>query len=181
MDAKLGDTYLRNIVRNYRMYREMAEKAIKQVRSDEDLNRELDKDSNSIAIIAKHVGGNLRSRFRDFLTSDGEKPDRNRDSEFETPRNVSREQLLKWWSDGWDIAMASIEALTAADLARTVRIRDEQMLVVEALNRSITHTAYHVGQIVYLARHFASPNWETLSIPKGKSAEADRGPGAGKR
>jgi hypothetical protein len=181
MDAKLGDTYLRNIVRNYRMYREMAEKAIKQVRSEEDLNRELDKDSNSIAIIAKHVGGNLRSRFRDFLTSDGEKPDRNRDSEFETPRSVSREQLLKWWSDGWDIAMASIEALTAADLARTVRIRDEQMLVVEALNRSITHTAYHVGQIVYLARHFASPNWETLSIPKGKSAEADRGPGAGKR
>jgi hypothetical protein len=181
MDAKLGDTYLRNIVRNYRMYREMAEKAIKQVRSEEDLNRELDKDSNSIAIIAKHVGGNLRSRFRDFLTSDGEKPDRNRDSEFETPRNVSREQLLKWWSDGWDIAMASIEALTAADLARTVRIRDEQMLVVEALNRSIAHTAYHVGQIVYLARHFASPNWETLSIPKGKSAEADRGPGAGKR
>jgi hypothetical protein len=181
MDAKLGDTYLRNIVRNYRMYREMAEKAIKQVRSEEDLNRELDKDSNSIAIIAKHVGGNLRSRFRDFLTSDGEKPDRNRDSEFETPRNVSRDQLLKWWSDGWDIAMASIEALTAADLARPVRIRDEQMLVVEALNRSIAHTAYHVGQIVYLARHFASPNWETLSIPKGKSAEADRGPGAGKR
>ena len=181
MDAKVGDTYLRNIVRNYRMYREMAEKAIAQVRSEEDLNRELDKDSNSIAIIANHVGGNLRSRFRDFLTSDGEKPDRNRDSEFETTGKASREQLLKWWSDGWDIAMASIEALTAADLARTVRIRDEQMLVVEALNRSVTHTAYHVGQIVYLARHFASPNWETLSIPKGKSAEAQRGPGAGKR
>ena len=181
MDAKVGDTYLRNIVRNYRMYRQMAEKAIDQVRSEEDLNRELDKDSNSIAVIVKHVGGNLRSRFRDFLTSDGEKPDRNRDSEFETAGNVSREQLLKWWSDGWDIAMASIEALTAPDLARTVRIRDEEMLVVEALNRSVTHTAYHVGQIVYLARHFASPNWETLSIPKGKSAEAQRGPGAGKR
>jgi hypothetical protein len=181
MDAKVGDTYLRNIVRNYRMYRQMAEKAIEQVPSEEDLNRELDKDSNSIAVIAKHVGGNLRSRFRDFLTSDGEKPDRNRDSEFETTGTVSREQLLKWWSDGWDIAMASIEALTAPDLARTVRIRDEEMLVVEALNRSVTHTAYHVGQIVYLARHFASGKWQTLSIPKGKSAEAQRGPGAGKR
>jgi hypothetical protein len=181
MDAKVGDTYLRNIVRNYRMYQQMAEKAIDQVRSEEDLNRELDKESNSIAVIAKHVGGNLRSRFRDFLTSDGEKPDRNRDSEFETAGNVSRDQLLKWWRDGWDVAMASIEALTADDLARTVRIRDEEMLVVEALNRSIIHTAYHVGQIVYLARHFAADNWQTLSIPRGKSAEAQRGPGAGKR
>src|SRR5206468_6924169 len=98
--------------------------------------------SNSIAIIVKHVSGNLRSRFRDFLTSDGEKPDRNRDTEFETDRPISRDELLKRWNSAWDIALDSIEALTPADLERTVRIRDEQLLVVEALNRSITHTAY---------------------------------------
>jgi uncharacterized damage-inducible protein DinB len=177
MSTKLADAYLRNIVRTYRTYKEMAERAIEQVPSDEDLNRELDESSNSIAIIVKHMSGNLRSRFRDFLTSDGEKPDRDRDSEFESVGRVSREQLLRWWSSAWEIAMKSIEALTADDLERTVRIRGEELLVVEALNRSVTHAAYHVGQVVYLARHFASPNWKTLSIPKGRSAEA----GAAKR
>jgi uncharacterized damage-inducible protein DinB len=172
VSTKLADAYLRNIVRTYRTYKEMAERAIEQVPSDEDLNRELDESSNSIAIIVKHMSGNLRSRFRDFLTSDGEKPDRDRDSEFESVGRVSREQLLRWWSSAWEIAMKSIEALTADDLERTVRIRGEELLVVEALNRSVTHAAYHVGQIVYLARHFASPNWKTLSIPKGRSAEA---------
>ena len=162
----LGDAYLRNIVRTYRTYKDMAERAIEQVRSDEDLNRELDETSNSIAIIAKHMSGNLRSRFRDFLTSDGEKPDRDRDSEFESDARISREQLLRSWNAAWDIALNSIEALSAEDLDRTIRIRNEELLVVEALNRSVTHTAYHVGQIVYLARHFASPNWKTLSIPK---------------
>jgi uncharacterized damage-inducible protein DinB len=177
MSTKFADAYVRNIVRTYRTYKEMAERAIEQVPSDEDLNRELDESSNSIAIIVKHMSGNLRSRFRDFLTSDGEKPDRDRDSEFESVGRVSREQLLRWWSSAWEIAMKSIEALTADDLERTVRIRGEELLVVEALNRSVTHAAYHVGQIVYLARHFASPNWKTLSIPKGRSAEA----GAAKR
>jgi hypothetical protein len=179
MSTKLADAYFRNIVRTYRTYREMAERAIEQVPSDDDLNRELDESSNSIAVIVKHMSGNLRSRFRDFLTSDGEKPDRNRDSEFESDERVSREQLLRWWKEGWDIAMKSIEALSADDLERTVRIRGEELLVVEALNRSVTHAAYHVGQIVYLARHFASPNWKTLSIPKGRSTEA--GAGAVKR
>jgi uncharacterized damage-inducible protein DinB len=177
MSTKFADAYLRNIVRTYRTYREMAERAIEQVPSDEDLNRELDESSNSIAIIVKHMSGNLRSRFRDFLTSDGEKPDRDRDSEFESVGRVSREQLLGWWNSAWDTAMRSIESLSADDLERTVRIRGEELLVVEALNRSVTHAAYHVGQIVYLARHFASPNWKTLSIPKGRSAEA----GAAKR
>jgi len=172
MSAKFADAYLRNIVRTYLTYREMAERAIEQVPSDEDLNRELDESSNSIAIIVKLMSGNLRSRFRDFLTSDGEKPDRDRDSEFESVGRVSREQLLRWWNSAWEIAMKSIEALTVDDLERTVRIRGEELLVVEALNRSVTHAAYHVGQIVYLARHFASPNWKTLSIPKGRSAEA---------
>src|SRR5204863_2682571 len=132
----LGDAYLRNIVRTYRTYKDMAERAIEQVRPDEDLNRELDESSNSIAIIAKHVSGNLRSRFRDFLTSDGEKPDRNRDSEFENEGSISREQLLQSWNAAWEIAMSSIEALSADDLERTIRIRGEELLVVEALNRS---------------------------------------------
>ncbi|MFL5467650.1 MAG: DUF1572 family protein [Gemmatimonadaceae bacterium] len=166
MPSNLADIYLRNVIRTYRTYKEMAERAIAQVSSDDDLNRELDENSNSIVIIVKHVSGNLRSRFRDFLTTDGEKPDRNRDSEFESGEPVSREQLLKWWNDGWDIALSSIEALTPEDLVRTIRIRDEELVVVEALNRSITHAAYHVGQIVYLARHFASPNWTSLSIPR---------------
>jgi hypothetical protein len=171
MSANISDAYLRNLVRTYRTYKEMAEKAIAQVKSDDDLNREIDKDSNSIAIIMKHMSGNLRSRFRDFLTSDGEKPDRNRDSEFESDQRVSRDQLLKRWNEGWNIALGSIEALKPDDLVRTIRIRDEQLLVVDALNRSVTHAAYHVGQIVYLARHFASPNWKTLSIPRAQSAK----------
>jgi hypothetical protein len=179
MATKLGDAYLRNLVRTYRTYKEMAERAIDQVKSEEDLNRELDENSNSIAIIAKHMAGNLRSRFRDFLTSDGEKPDRNRDTEFESSGRVSRDQLLRGWNEGWKIAMDSIEALTPEDLERTIRIRDEQMLVVEALNRSVTHAAYHVGQIVYLARYFAKGNWKTLSIPKARPADA--GAGSGKR
>jgi hypothetical protein len=123
MSSKLPDAYLRNVVRTYRTYKEMAEKAIEQVRSDEDLNRQLDESSNSIAIIVKHMSGNLRSRFRDFLTSDGEKPDRNRDSEFESEERVSREQLLRWWNDAWAIAIISIEALSADDLERTIRLR----------------------------------------------------------
>ena len=173
MSTKLADAYLRNILRTYRTYKEMAEKAIEQVGSDEDLNRELDENSNSIAIIVKHMSGNLRSRFRDFLTSDGEKPDRNRDSEFESERPATREQLLRWWNEGWQIALSSIEALSADDLERTVRIRGDEMLAVEALNRSVTHAAYHVGQIVYLARYFASSDWKTLSIPKkGRTSDA---------
>ncbi|MFL5553658.1 MAG: DUF1572 family protein [Gemmatimonadaceae bacterium] len=171
MPSNLADIYLRNVIRTYRTYKEMAERAIAQVSSDDDLNRELDENSNSIAIIVKHMSGNLRSRFRDFLTTDGEKPDRNRDSEFESEEPVSRQQLLKWWNDGWDTALSSIEALTPEDLVRTIRIRDEELVVVEALNRSITHAAYHVGQIVYLARHFASPNWTSLSsrAPRARS------------
>jgi hypothetical protein len=172
MSSKLADAYLRNIIRTYRTYKEMAEKAVEQVPSEDDLNRELDESSNSIAIIMKHMSGNLRSRFRDFLTSDGEKPDRNRDTEFESDGRVSREQLLRSWNDAWKIAMGSIEALSADDLERTIRIRSEEMLVVEALNRSVTHAAYHVGQIVYLARHFAGPSWKSLSIPKRGSADA---------
>jgi hypothetical protein len=167
MDVR--SVYLKNLVGTYRLYRSLGDRAIAQVRVDADLHRMIDPDSNSIAIIVKHVAGNLRSRFRDFLTSDGEKPDRNREGEFDVPDLVARDEILKWWDEGWTIAMASIEALTPEDLDRTIHIRGEASLVVEALNRSVTHTAYHVGQIVYLARHLAWPDWKSLSIPKGKS------------
>ena len=143
-----------------------------QVPADADLHTQIDPASNSIAVIVKHVAGNLRSRFTDFLTTDGEKPDRNRDGEFEMPERVSRDELVAWWTEGFGIALASIEALTPEDLDRTVFVRGEAFLVPEALSRSATHTAYHVGQIVYVARHLASSNWKSLSIPKGQSAAA---------
>ena len=113
-----------------------------------------------------HIGGNLRSRYTDFLTSDGEKPDRNRDGEFEASDRPSRQQIMAWWNSGWTVALAAIDALAPEDLERTVHIRGEAMTVVDALNRSVTHTAYHVGQIAYLARHFAGASWKSLTIPK---------------
>lgn len=172
MDTSLATAHLRSVVHTYRVYKDLGERAIAQVKSDSDLHRQLDADSNSIAVIVKHVAGNLRSRFRDFLTSDGEKPDRKRDTEFEVAELISREEILRWWNEGWAIVLGSVEALTPDDLGRTVTIRGEKLLVVEALNRSLGHTAYHVGQLVYLARHFASGEWTSLSIPKGRSAEA---------
>jgi Protein of unknown function (DUF1572) len=168
METSVGTIYLASVLKTYRTYKDMGDRAIAQVQSDDELNLQIGPESNSIAIIIKHVGGNLRSRFRDFLTSDGEKPDRNRDAEFENDTTPGRSQILGWWQSGWDAALASIEALKPDDLARTITIRGEKLVVVEALNRSVTHTAYHVGQIVYLARHFVSEDWKTLSIPKAK-------------
>ena len=166
--------YLADILRQFRHYRTLGDKALAQT-PDEHLHTELDPNSNSIAIVAKHIGGNLRSRFRDFLTSDGEKPDRDRDREFETSAGATRDEVMAWWNSGWAMALASIEALTPDDLEKSVTIRGETFQVVEALNRSVGHTAYHVGQIVYLARYFAGPAWHTLSIPKGQSAQFSKG------
>jgi hypothetical protein len=163
--------YLNDLVRTYRNYQALGEKALAQV-DDAALNVQIDPDSNSLAVIVKHVSGNLRSRFTDFLTSDGEKPDRHRDREFETPEPVSRQQILQWWSDGFRVVLAALEAMKPEDLERTVYIRQEAFLALEAINRSIAHTAYHTGQIVYVARHLASGRWKSLSIPKGKSNDA---------
>jgi len=171
MTADLASVYLANIASMFRNYKALGEKALAQT-PDEALNSELDANSNSIAVVVKHVGGNLRSRFRDFLTTDGEKPDRHRDTEFELSGPPSRAQVMQWWDDGWSVLLRELDALTPADLMRTVTIRGEAFLVVEALNRSVTHTSYHVGQIVYLARHFAGPAWRSLTIPKGESAKA---------
>jgi hypothetical protein len=170
-DMNNQTTYLRDIARTFRTYKSLGDRAFSHT-SDADLHTLVDPDANSIAIIIKHVAGNLRSRFTDFLTTDGEKPDRNRDGEFEMDAPASREQLLTWWDAGFATALASIEALAPEDLDRTVYIRQEALIVVEALNRSVTHTAYHVGQIVFLAKHFAGPAFRSLTIPKGKSAGA---------
>jgi hypothetical protein len=167
----LRTAYLTDIVRQFRMFKDYADKAIARV-PDANLHTELDANSNSVAVIVKHVGGNLRSRYRDFLTTDGEKPDRDRDQEFETTGRESRAEIIKMWEDGWSVALASIEALAPADLDRTIHVRGEAFLVIEALNRSVTHAASHVGQIVYLARHFAGDTWTSLTIPKGMSKQA---------
>ena len=166
--------YLRDILRTYRHYKTLGERAVAQIQ-DADLHATLDSDSNSIAIIVKHIAGNLRSRFSDFLTTDGEKPGRNRDGEFEMPERASREEILAWWESGWTVALASIQSLTPADLDRTVTIRHEPFEVVEQLNRLAAHAVYHVGQIVHLARHFAGPQWKSLSIPKGQSGKVGVG------
>jgi hypothetical protein len=167
----IGAAYLKDVIRQLRMYKGFADKAIARV-PDAHLHSELDANSNSIAVIVKHVAGNLRSRYRDFLTTDGEKPDRDRDREFEMTDRAPREQILRWWEEGWSVALGAIEALTPEDLGRTVHIRGEGFLVIEALNRSVTHAASHIGQIVYLARHFAGDAWTSLTIPKGASANA---------
>lgn len=174
MDSSLLDAHLADVVRMFKSYKALGDAALRNT-LDANLHTELDSNSNSIAIIVKHVGGNLRSRYREFLTTDGEKPDRDRDREFEMPERVGRDEILRWWDDGWTTALTAIEALTAADLSRTVTIRGEAFKVIEALNRSVTHTAYHVGQMVYLARHFAGPSWQSLSIPRGESAKFARG------
>jgi len=169
LGAAVGAAYLKDVVRQLRMYKGYVDMALPRV-PDQHLHTELDANSNSIAVIVKHVAGNLRSRYRDFLTTDGEKPDRHRDTEFEMRARASRDEIVRWWDEGWAVAFASIDALTPEDLGRTITIRGEGYLVIEALNRSVAHAASHVGQIVYLARHFAGDAWTSLTIPKGASA-----------
>jgi Protein of unknown function (DUF1572) len=167
MTVKFTTSYLEDAAEILRTYRKMAERAMAQVR-DEDLFTVLDGEENSIGLIVKHMAGNMRSRWTDFLTSDGEKPDRNRDSEFVEPP-ATRESLMALWDAGWKLVFAAIEPLTEADLARTVTIRGEAHSVMQAINRQIAHYASHIGQIVLLAKHFAGEDWRTLSIPKAKA------------
>lgn len=145
----------------------LAEGALAQVQ-DDDLNAALDAESNSLAVIVKHMAGNLRSRFTDFLTTDGEKPDRNRDAEFEVEGRPDRAAVMADWNRGWAVLFAALDALTPADLTSDVYIRGERHSVLQALHRQLTHHAYHAGQIVFLAKHLQSANWKTLSMPKKK-------------
>lgn len=164
--------YLEDTVLQLTKLKGQAEKAISQI-DDEQFLATLDPESNSIAIIMKHMAGNMRSRWTDFLTSDGEKPDRNRDGEFEIGSADTRSQVLAAWEDGWARLLGVVSSLKADDLAKTVKIRGEDHTVLEAINRQVTHYAAHVGQIVLLAKHYAGAQWKTLSIPRGKSRDID--------
>ena len=168
----MSRTLVAGIEGEFRRYRALAEKAMAQL-SDAALNRIPVTEGNSIAMVVRHVSGNLLSRFTEFLTSDGEKPWRNRDGEFET-REYSRAETDAMWKKGWSVLESELGALTDADLSRVVTIRQQPLTVQDALLRSLAHAAYHVGQIVVLARIFAHDEWRTLSIPKGKSEEYNR-------
>lgn len=156
--------YLDDVRAQFRKLKKLAEDAVAQLR-DEELLVTLDPESNGVAVVMRHMAGNLRSRFTDFLTTDGEKPDRNRDAEFELA-HATRASIVEDWERGWSVLFAALDALGAADLDRDVFIRGERHSVVQALNRQMTHHAYHVGQVVFLAKHFRSSDWRTLSIPR---------------
>ena len=165
----LAAHYLEEIHRQMQSHKRLADGALAQI-SEEEFFRELDPESNSIAIVVKHMAGNMRSRFTDFLTTDGEKPDRNRDQEFEVGIG-NRAEFLAAWERGWKLVFSAIDALKPEDVERTVMIRSESVTVLQALNRALAHLAYHVGQIVYLAKYFRSEKWTTLSVPRGKTDE----------
>ena len=170
--------YLDDCLLQARKLKSQADMAIRQV-GDRQLFELLDPDANSIALIMKHIAGNMRSRWTDFLATDGEKPDRDRDREFELEAGDNRARIFKRWEDGWRIFFEAIASLKPDDLTRTIAIRGEGHSIVEAINRQMTHYAAHVGQIVLLAKHYAGPDWQTLSIPKGRSKEFDVGKSGG--
>lgn len=167
-----GPAYLEDALAQFRKYKAMGENALAQA-SDEDFFRTPDPESNSLALLVKHMSGNLSSRWRDFLTTDGEKPDRERDSEFERQAEDTRAALMERWNAGWALLFAALEPLSPEDLSRTVTIRGESHTVLQAIARQLTHYAYHVGQIVFLAKHLAGSRWRSLSIPRGQSRQYD--------
>jgi hypothetical protein len=163
------ESYKAEALDSFRQCKKMAERAIEQV-SDDEFFKAIDTEDNSIAVIIKHIAGNLHSRWRDFLTTDGEKPDRNRDAEFALEADT-RESLMHFWETGWLTLFDNVEPLTVEDFAKSITIRGQAHSIVQALNRQLTHYSYHVGQIVFLAKHFKSAEWKTLSIPKNRSAD----------
>jgi hypothetical protein len=172
MALQFTTSYIEDSLALFRQYKELADRAMEQV-ADEQLFAAIDPETNSIAIIVKHLSGNMRSRWTDFLTTDGEKPDRDRDSEFMDPP-PTRKALLNAWEDGWQRLFAALEPLSDADLARKVTIREEAHSVMQAVNRQVAHYGLHVGQIILLARHFAGHRWQSLSVPKNQSVEFNR-------
>jgi len=169
MPHTFTESYLEDSIGLFRYYKKLAEGAMEQLR-DEELVLTLDPEMNSVALIVKHMVGNMRSRWTDFLTSDGEKPDRKRDSEFEEPV-ANRKMLLDSWERGWQYLFEALASLTDADLRRTVTIRSEPHSVMQAINRQIAHYSYHCGQIVFLAKHLRASEWRTLSVARGKSVD----------
>ena len=166
-----GSAFLVEALRTFRGYKSRTELAFAQLRP-EDWFRLIDPEANSIAIIVKHMAGNMRSRWTNFLTSDGEKPNRDRDSEFVLDSSTTPEQVMEWWKKGWQLVFATVEPLTADDLEKKITIRGQEHSVMEAISRQMTHYAEHVGQIILLAKHFRGAEWKSLSIPKGQSKMA---------
>jgi uncharacterized damage-inducible protein DinB len=166
----LGQHYLNYARQAFRDNQKLAEGALAQI-SDEDFFKTLDEESNSIAVNMKHMAGNMLSRWTDFLTTDGEKPNRDRDMEFVILPNTTKADLRAYWEKGWQCVFDALEPLQPGDLMRTVFIRGQEHTVMQAINRQIAHYAYHTGQIVYLAKHFKSTEWQSLSVPRNKSAE----------
>lgn len=166
------EDYLTDAIRSFRDYKKLAERAVEQV-SDEEFFTAIDAEANSIAVVVKHIAGNLHSRWKDFLTTDGEKPARNRDTEFEMIGDT-RKSLMAFWESGWQTLFDAIGPLSEEDFSKTITIRGEPHTIVEAINRQLTHYSYHIGQIVLLAKHFKSADWKTLSVPKNKSAEFNK-------
>src|SRR5437870_8239749 len=172
MAHQFTTSYLKDSIDLFRYYKKLGDRAMAQC-PDEGLFATLDAESSSIAIVVKHMVGNMRSRWTNFLTADGEKPDRNRDTEFDEPP-ATRAELMEMWERGWRLVFGALEPLSDADLARTITIRTEPHSVMQAINRQVAHYSYHVGQIVYLAKHFADRQWQTLTIPKKKSGQFNR-------
>ncbi len=170
MESSFAKNYLDDALQSFRDYKELAEKALAQI-GDAEFFVALDEEANSIAVIIKHISGNMRSRWVDFLTSDGEKSTRNRDAEFVITPETTKDALLAEWENGWKYLFAALEPLTADDFDKKIYIRGEAHSIIEALNRQLTHYAYHTGQIVFLAKHFKSAEWKTLSVPRNRSAE----------
>jgi len=177
MALRFSTSYIEDSLSLFRYYKTLAERAMAQL-TDDQLQETLDSESNSIAIVVKHMTGNMQSRWPDFLTTDGEKPGRDRDGEFEDPPGT-REALLAAWEAGWQCLFTALEPLSDADLQRTVTIRGEPHSVMQAINRQLAHYAYHCGQIVFLAKHLRGSEWKSLSIPRRKSAEFNRRVAAG--
>ncbi len=169
MSDETLNIYLTETAQGFQSHRKLAERAFDQL-SDEDFFRKIDGESNSVAEICKHLGGNLRSRWTDFLTTDGEKDDRNRDAEF-VAESDTRTGILEVWNLGWHALFAAFEILQIEDLTKIIQIRGEDFTVLRAVTRSSLHTAMHVGQIIFLAKHLRLNDWQTLSVPKNKSAE----------
>jgi hypothetical protein len=168
MEEELCAHYLADALKIFRGNKRLAERAIAQL-SDEQLFVSIDAEANSVAVIVKHLAGNMRSRWTDFLTTDGEKADRDRDSEFVIDGSTTRAEVMRWWEEGWQIVFAAIGPLRPEDLLRKVSIRNEPHTVLEAINRQLSHYAQHVGQIIFLAKHLKSSDWQTLSIARGRS------------
>ncbi len=168
----LGSSFFQSAIKRLSYYKELGDKTFEQL-TDADLHYQPNAESNSIAVIIQHMAGNMISRWTDLLTSDGEKDWRNRDVEFED-QHLSRQELVELWQKGWDCCLKSLASLTEDDLLKTINIRKEGLMVVDAINRQMAHYPYHVGQIVYIAKIIKNENWQTLSIAKGKSDQFNR-------